>query len=99
MALGSQVKPKSALPPLAPETHFAPFPYCYRCPFGKGPVRGNDCCMEPARHLDRILTDPYSGIPEPAAVVLEPVQCEGGIVAAPLAVLRQVRRIPAARGI
>ena len=99
MALGSQVKPKSALPPLAPETHFAPFPYCYRCPFGKGPDRGNDCCMEPAWHLERILTDPYSGIPEPAAVVLEPVQGEGGIIEAPLEFLREVRRITEERDI
>src|SRR6266480_1169851 len=99
MALGSQVKPKSALPPLAPETHFAPFPYCYRCPFGKGPDRGNDCCMEPARHLERILTDPYSGIPEPAAVVLEPVQGEGGIIEAPLEFLRELRRITEERDI
>jgi len=99
LAVGSQTKAKSGLPPLAPETHFAPYPYCYRCPFGKAAEGGDGCCMEPARHLERILTDPYSGIPEPAAVILEPVQGEGGVIEAPDEFLREVRRITEERNI
>jgi diaminobutyrate-2-oxoglutarate transaminase len=99
LAVGSQTRPKTNLPPLVAETHFLPYPYCYRCPFGKGADGGKGCCMEPERNLERILSDPYSGVPEPAAVILEPVQGEGGIVDAPLDFLREVRRITEERGI
>ena len=99
LGVGAQTRAKAGLPPLAAETHFAPFPYCYRCPFGKGVDGGNGCCMEPARNLERLLSDPYSGVPEPAAVILEPVQGEGGIVEAPTEFLREVRRITEERGI
>jgi diaminobutyrate-2-oxoglutarate transaminase len=99
LAVGSQTRPKTSLPPLVAETHFVPYPYCYRCPFGKGVDGGKGCCTEPERNLERILSDPYSGVPEPAAVILEPVQGEGGIVDAPLDFLREVRRITEERGI
>ena len=99
LGVGAQTRAKAGLPPLAAETHFAPFPYCYRCPFGKGVDGGNGCCMEPARNLERLLSDPYSGVPEPAAVILEPVQGEGGIIEAPTEFLREVRRITEERGI
>ena len=99
LAVGSQSRPKTSLPPLVAETHFLPYPYCYRCPFGKGTDGGNGCCMEPERNLERILDDPYSGVPEPAAVILEPVQGEGGIVDAPVEFLREVRRITEEREI
>jgi 4-aminobutyrate aminotransferase len=43
--------------PLIPGVVHAPYPYCYRCPFGREPAT---CAVETA------------------AIVLEPVQGEGG---------------------
>jgi len=96
LAVGSQTKPKESLPPLVPDTHFLPFPYCYRCPFGKD---GDTCCLECVRYFERVLNDPYSGVPDPAAVILEPVQGEGGIIDAPAEFLQEVRRITEEKGI
>lgn len=96
LAVSSQRKPKESLPPLVPETHFLPFPYCYRCPFGKD---GDTCCLECVRYFERVLNDPYSGVPDPAAVILEPVQGEGGIIDAPAEFLQEVRRITEEKGI
>ncbi|MFA5896210.1 MAG: aspartate aminotransferase family protein [Thermoplasmata archaeon] len=96
MAVSSTKRYRAGLPPLVPETHFLPYPYCYRCPFGEEP---EGCGLACARHLERVLKDPYSGIPDPAAVILEPIQGEGGIVDAPPDFLREVRRITEEMGI
>ncbi|MFH8371462.1 diaminobutyrate--2-oxoglutarate transaminase family protein [Streptomyces sp. NPDC018031] len=69
-----------------------PFPYGYRCPFGVGEERAGELS---ARLLESLITDPCSGVGRPAAVILEVVQGEGGVVAGPDGWLREVRRITA----
>lgn len=96
MAVGSPRRFKGGLPPLVPETHFLPFPYAYRCPLGAPP---DDCSAECIGYFERALKDPYSGIPEPAAVILEPIQGEGGVIEAPSEFLQEVRRITEELGI
>lgn len=41
--------------------------------------------------LDRLVCDSSSGVEKPAAVILETVQCEGGIYLAPMQFLRDLR--------
>lgn len=73
-----------------------PYPYGYRCPFGTGNPRSGELS---ARLLESMLSDPSSGVDAPAAVILEVVQGEGGVVEGPDAWLREIRRITAAHGI
>lgn len=74
-----------------------PYPYGLRCPFGTGD--GGRSGELSARLLESLVTDPDSGVGTPAAVILEVVQGEGGVVEGPDAWLREVRRITAEHGI
>jgi diaminobutyrate-2-oxoglutarate transaminase len=76
--------------PLVPEAHFVPYAYCYRCPFGKKP---DSCALECAQFLDHVLDDPHSGVGKPAAVIVEPIQGEGGSVVPPEDFIPKVREI------
>lgn len=73
-----------------------PFPHPYRCPFGVG---GDATAELSARFVERLLDDSKNGIGSPAAMLLEPVQGEGGVVPAPDEWLREMRRLTAERGI
>ena len=46
-----------------------------------------------------MLKDPESGVTKPAAVILEPIQGEGGVVPAPIEFLQCVRRVTKELGI
>ena len=65
-----------------------PFPQDYRCPYGVGSVGGARIAAE---QLRRHLTDPNSGMTPPAALIVEPVQGEGGVHPAPDEWMRAVR--------
>ncbi len=69
---------------------FLPYPYSYRCPFGLGGDAGTDAACA---YFERVLTDPESGIAKPAAVILETIQGEGGVIPAPVKFLQTVRRV------
>ncbi len=73
-----------------------PYPHRYRCPFGIGGELGDKVAT---RYVERLLDDPAGGVVPPAAMLLEPVQGEGGVVPAPDGWLRAMRTITAERGI
>ncbi|UTO67945.1 diaminobutyrate--2-oxoglutarate transaminase family protein [Streptomyces rapamycinicus] len=73
-----------------------PFPYDYRCPFGAGGQHGAELS---ARWTEELLDDPKGGAADPAGMILEPVQGEGGVIPAPDGWLRRMRDITAARSI
>ncbi|MET9885876.1 diaminobutyrate--2-oxoglutarate transaminase family protein [Streptomyces sp. NPDC006430] len=73
-----------------------PFPQDHRCPFGVG---GPEGARLGARWTESLLDDPKGGVPTPAAMIVEPVQGEGGVLPAPDAWLRRMREITEARGI
>jgi diaminobutyrate-2-oxoglutarate transaminase len=76
--------------PVSSPVHFLPYPYCYRSPIG---LNGKSCWRACVRLLETVLEDPASGVPKPAAVIVEPIEGEGGTVVPPRGFLREVRRI------
>lgn len=73
-----------------------PYPQDYRCPFGTGGPHGAELS---ARWTESLLDDSKSGVPRPAAMILEPVQGEGGVIPAPDDWMRRMRAVTAARDI
>jgi diaminobutyrate-2-oxoglutarate transaminase len=71
--------------------HFFPYPYPYRSalPLTNGTSAGEACL----HYFESVLTDPNGGIPLPAAVIMEIVQAEGGVIPAPREFVRGVRRV------
>jgi len=76
--------------PLLPQTHFAPYAYCYRCPFGG---EYPNCDLECLKYAEHLFADPHSGVSIPAAIIVEPVQGEGGSIVPPKEFLPGLRKI------
>lgn len=96
LSLTGYLSPKEAVPGLMADVHFLPFPYEYRCPFGIGGEAGHRLS---SWYIERLLDDPNSGIVKPAAIIVEVVQGEGGVIPAPDDWLREIRRITSERKI
>ena len=96
MGMMGNLSTKSRRTGLMSDVHFMPFPYDIRCPFGLG---GDEGAKASIRYIDRLLNDDESGIMKPAAIIVEPVQGEGGVVPAPAFWLRELRRICDEHGI
>ncbi|PWU30813.1 diaminobutyrate--2-oxoglutarate transaminase [Pseudomonas sp. RW407] len=97
LGLMGNLGPKKALGAvLGNGVQFLPYPYAYRCPFGLGGEAGVKANLH---YLESVLNDPESGVPLPAAVVVEVVQGEGGVVPADLEWLRGLRRITEKAGV
>ncbi|MFH9862450.1 aminotransferase class III-fold pyridoxal phosphate-dependent enzyme [Streptomyces sp. NPDC017202] len=73
-----------------------PYPRDHRCPSGAGGERGTELA---AHWTGSVLDDPGPGVRPPAGLILEPVQGEGGVIPAPDAWMRRVRRVTAERSI
>jgi 4-aminobutyrate aminotransferase/(S)-3-amino-2-methylpropionate transaminase len=96
MSLTSKVNPyKLNFGPFAPEIYRAPSPYCYRCPLGLG---APDCEMACLRLLERTIAVDI-GEDQVAAVIIEPVQGEGGFIPLPEGYLARLQRLCAKHGI
>jgi 4-aminobutyrate aminotransferase/(S)-3-amino-2-methylpropionate transaminase len=80
MSLTSKIKPyKLGFGPFAPEIYRMPYAYCYRCPFGlKYPACETAC----ADYLEDFFITNVAA-EETAAVLVEPIQGEGGFVTPP----------------
>jgi diaminobutyrate-2-oxoglutarate transaminase len=96
MSISGNLSPKKSVQGLIPDTHFLPYPYTYRCPFGKG---GEESHLLSSRYIENLLDDPESGILPPAAMIFETVQGEGGAIPAPIEWIQEMRRITQERGI
>ena len=81
---------------LARTVSFAPYPYCYRCPFGKAYP---SCGLECLSHVERMLNDPASGADDVGGILLEPIQGRGGTIEPPPEFLPGLRRLCDERGI
>ncbi|QCS44122.1 diaminobutyrate--2-oxoglutarate transaminase [Natrinema versiforme] len=96
LSLMGDTAAKEPVPGLMPDVHHLPYPYEYRCPFGLG---GEDCWRTSAEYVDRTLSNPDGGIVDPAGMILEPVQGEGGAIPAPAEWLREMRRVTRERDV
>jgi 4-aminobutyrate aminotransferase len=82
--------------PFMSGVYHAPYADCYRCPVGLKPENCAAECLDFIEHqLFMHLVTPE----EVAAVVVEPIQGEGGYVVAPAQFLERLREITAERGI
>ena len=90
LALTGNLTAKNKVHGLMPDVHFFPYPYSYRCPFGLGGEAGVKAACT---YFEHVLKDPESGITKPAAVIIEPIQGEGGVIPAPVEFLQTIRRV------
>lgn len=80
MTLTSKVKPyKFGFGPLASDVHRMPYAYCYRCPFDRKYPQCEVACADYLKEFFITHVAPEST----AAVIVEPVQGEGGFIAPP----------------
>ena len=66
--------------PFVPGAHHVPYAYCYRCAYGKTP---DTCAAECAKAVETQLLRTILPAKDTAAIVLEPVQGEGGYIVPP----------------
>lgn len=90
LACTGNLSAKSKINGLMPEVQFMPLPYSYRCPFGLGGEKGLDAACA---FFERTLKDPESGVKKPAAVIIEPVLGEGGVIPVPFKFMQTIRRV------
>lgn len=96
MTLTSKVSPyKLGFGPFAPEVYRVASPYCYRCPLGKASPGCALACLEAVERAIRIDL----GEDQVAAVIIEPVQGEGGFIPLPEGYLSGLQSICARYGI
>ncbi len=96
MTLTSKVKPyKYGLGPFVPEVYRMPYANCYRCPFGKNYP---DCNVACADHLEEFFLS-HVAAEQTAAIIVEPVQGEGGFIAPPKEYYQKLKAICEKNGV
>jgi 4-aminobutyrate aminotransferase len=82
--------------PLMAGVYHAPYPDRYRCPLGATPDTVADACID---FIEHALFANVVSPDEVAAIVVEPIQGEGGYVVAPDAFLQRLRELTRKHGI
>jgi len=82
--------------PMLPGVVHAPYPYCYRCPYGKEP---ESCAVECVKFIEETLLRTIAPADEVAAIAVEPVQGEGGYVVPPRKFFDELTRVAKQNGI
>jgi 4-aminobutyrate aminotransferase len=92
----SKVTQRKGFGPFVPGTYHAPYPDCYRCPVGATP---ESCAAECLHFIEHQLFVHLVSPDEVAAVMVEPIQGEGGYLIAPDVFLKRLRELTAKHGI
>jgi len=87
---------RSGFGPLVPDVVHAPYPYCYRCPYGMQP---DTCAVECVQFIEQTLLKTVAPAAETAAIAVEPVLGEGGYVAPPAKFFTVLARVAKQNGI
>ncbi|GIL08814.1 MAG: acetylornithine aminotransferase [Chloroflexota bacterium] len=93
-SLNGLAKRRRQFGPVMPGVIHAPFPYCYRCPFGKQPETCGLFCVD---YLDDVLK--HASTDDIAALIVEPYQGVGGMVFPPEGYLPRLQEWAAANDI
>ena len=94
MTMTSKVKPyKHRFGPYAPEVYRAPFPYPYR--MDMTPQQASDFCIQ---EIERMFVGNVAP-DQVAAIIIEPVQGEGGFMPAPPGFLKALKQLAEKHGI
>ncbi|WP_433288990.1 aspartate aminotransferase family protein [Pseudonocardia sp. CA-142604] len=96
MAVTGLVANKGPVANGVPGVHFFPYSNCSSCPMG---LTRDSCSTNCIGFLERSLRDPNGGVPLPAAVVVEMVQGEGGVVPADDEFVRRLRLLTRELGV
>jgi len=78
MSMAGKMGTKKQFGPLMPGCIYAPFPYCFRCPFKKKPEACGLFCLE---FLDTVVSVESTG--DLAALIIEPYQGGAGFIFPP----------------
>ena len=95
---GSKPQQKRRFAPFVPGVHHVRYPYAYRGCSG-GPQAEEAFALGCARYIEEKLFKTILPPEEVAAIILEPIQGEGGYVVAPDNFLQEIRRICDRHGI
>lgn len=92
---GSKVGQREGFAPLVPEVSHVEYPSCYRCP-----RRCDDgtCCMTSLEQIENLFRRTVSPR-EVAAIVVEPIQGEGGYIVPPADFHRRLKALAEQHGI
>lgn len=96
LSVTSKLSHRKAAPPLIPGVHFLPFCSPYRCPFAD---TDSSCSGKCIRYFEFCLKNPHSGIDKPAAIIIEPIQGEGGTYIPSIGWLEQITEIAKRNGV
>lgn len=86
---------KKTFGPFAPEIYRVPYPYAYRCPHCRNEGACNLTCFEDLERALLAHVDPAAV----AAIIIEPVQGEGGFIPADYEYMRRLRQLCDKHGI
>lgn len=92
---GSKVTQRRGFGPMLPVQHI-PYAYCYRCAYGKHP---DTCNVECVGVIEDRLFKTILPAEEVAAIVVEPIQGEGGYLVPPAKFHEELRRVADKYGI
>ncbi len=95
---GSKPQQKRRFAPFVPGVHHVRYPYAYRGCSGT-PEEQEEFALSCARYIEEKLFKTILPPEEVAAIILEPIQGEGGYVVAPTNFLQEIRRICDRHGI
>jgi 4-aminobutyrate aminotransferase len=91
----SKLTQRRGFGPFVPGTYHAPYANCYRCPVG---LRPESCAAECLRFVEEQLLVHVVAPEEVAAVMVEPIQGEGGYIVPPAVFLQRLREITRQHG-
>ncbi len=92
----SKAVQRAGFGPLVPGVTHIPYAYCYRCSYGKQP---ETCAVECVQVIEEQLLKTILPAREVAAIVLEPVQGEGGYLVPPQKFFDELQAVARRQGI